>query len=145
VLLQEVVLLANFMLLNVSTLALVFELVVLVELDIPTPPGVKWTDHSLCRGGSSTSQTISVSIAVIMTWVLWKSLETPPTVVSSSIDLNDTLQVWFEFDDYRHHSPLGQLRVVLINNCTGNFDLTSAIRDRRSKVEMQITTCIQRF
>ena len=30
----------------------------------------------------------------------------------------------------------GTTRVVLINNCYGNFDLTSAIRDRSSKVEM---------
>jgi hypothetical protein len=53
-----------------------------------------------------------------------------PTAVSSSIDLSDAFDALLEFDDYRHRSPLGQLRVVLINNCIGNFDLTSAIRDR---------------
>ncbi len=153
-----------------------------MELDIPTPPGVKWTGHSLCRGGASASHAIDVSIAVIMVWVLWKSLasallyidvsvrpssetlfffghlltrfnllqaplvrQDPPTAVSSSIDLSDAFEVLLEFDDYRHRSPLGQLHVVLINNCLGNFDLTSAIRDRSSKVEIQITSCIQRF
>jgi hypothetical protein len=65
--------------------------------------------------------------------------------VSSSIDLSDTFEALLEFDDWRHRSPLGQLRVVLINNFIGNFDLTSAIRYRSSKVEMQITACIQRF
>jgi hypothetical protein len=42
-------------------------LLILVELDIPTPPGVKWTGHSLCRGGDSVVHTIGVSFAVIMT------------------------------------------------------------------------------
>jgi hypothetical protein len=83
-------------------------LLLLMELDIPTPPGVKWTGHSLRRGGASAAHAIGVSIAVIMSLVLWKS-------------------------------------VVLINNCLGNFDLTSAIRDRSSKVEIQMTGCIQRF
>ena len=59
-----------------------------------------------------------------------------PTAVSSSIDLSDAFEALLEFDDWRHRSPLGQLRVVLINNCIGNFDLTSAIRDRSSKVEI---------
>ena len=135
-----------------------------------------------CRVGASAAHAIGVSIAVIMTWGLWKSFassllyidvsvrpssevlfffghlltrfnllqaplvrQTLPTVVSSSIDLSDVLEALLEFDDYRHRSPLGQLRVVLINNYIGNFDLTLAIRDRSSKVEMQITTCIQRF
>ena len=39
-------------------------LLLLVELDIPTPPGVKWTGHSLRRGGASVAHTIGVSIAV---------------------------------------------------------------------------------
>ncbi len=43
-------------------------LLLLVELDIPTPPGVKWTGHSLRRGGSSPMHTIGVSITVIMVW-----------------------------------------------------------------------------
>ena len=41
-------------------------LLLLVELDIPTPPGVKWTGHSLCRGDDSETHDIGVSIAVIM-------------------------------------------------------------------------------
>jgi hypothetical protein len=156
-------------------------LLLLLELDIPTPPGVTWTGHSLRRGAASASHAIGVSFAVIMAWGLWKSLtsqflyidvsvrpssealffghlltrfnlpqashlrQATPTVVSSSIDLSDAFEALLEFDDWRHHSPLGQLRVVLINNCIGNFDLTSAIRDRSSKVEMQVTACIQRF
>ena len=31
-------------------------LLLLVEFDIPTPPGVKWTGHSLSRGGVSATQ-----------------------------------------------------------------------------------------
>jgi hypothetical protein len=46
----------------------------LVDLDIPTDPGVKWTGHSLCRGGASAAHAVGVSIAVIMAWGLWKSL-----------------------------------------------------------------------
>jgi hypothetical protein len=49
-------------------------LLLLMELDIPTPPGVKWTGHSLCRGVASTTYVIGVSIVVIMSWGLWKSL-----------------------------------------------------------------------
>jgi hypothetical protein len=156
-------------------------LLLLLELDIPTPPGVTWTGHSLRRGAASASHAIGVSFAVIMAWGLLKSLASPflyidvsvrpssealffghlltrfnlpqaphlrqatPTAVSSSIDLSDAFEALLEFDDWRHRSPLGQLRVVLINNCIGYFDLTSAIRDRSSKVEMQITACIQRF
>jgi hypothetical protein len=155
-------------------------LFLLIELAIPTPPGVNWSFFaSRWRLGRVT---IGVSIAVIMAWGLWKSLASAllyidvsvrpsseslfffghllarftlpqaprvrqgtPTAVTSSIDLSDAFNALLEFDDYRHRSPLGQLHVVLINNCIGNFDLTSAIRDRSSKVEMQITSCIQRF
>jgi hypothetical protein len=49
-------------------------LLLLIELDIPTPPGVKWTGHSLRRGGARAAHAIGVSIAVIMAWGLWKSL-----------------------------------------------------------------------
>ncbi len=49
-------------------------LLILVELDIPTPPGVKWTGHSLRRGGVSAAHAAGVSIPVLMTWGLWKSL-----------------------------------------------------------------------
>ena len=46
----------------------------MVGLNIPTSPGVKWTGHSLRRGGASPAHAIGASIAVIMTWGLWKSL-----------------------------------------------------------------------
>ena len=49
-------------------------LLLLVELNIPTPPGVKWTGHSLRRGGASAAHAIGASIAVFMVWGLWKSL-----------------------------------------------------------------------
>ena len=64
-----------------------------------------------------------------------------PTAETSPIDLSDAMEALLELDDLRHRSPLGQLRVVLINNGMGHFDLTSAIRE----VEIQITSCIQRF
>ena len=87
-------------------------LLLLVDLNIPTPPGIKWVGHSLRRGDPSSVHDLGVSIAVIMTWGLWKSLDSPG---------------------------------VLVNNCWRNFDLTSVIRDRSSKVEIQITGCIQPF
>ena len=97
-------------------------LLLLVELDIPTPPGVKWTGHSLRRGGTSAEHAIDVSIAVIMDWGLWKSLgsallyidvsvrpssedlsffghQATQTAVSSSIDLIDAFEALLEFDD----------------------------------------------
>ena len=49
-------------------------LLLLVELNIPTPTGVKWTGHSLRRGVASVAHAIGASIAVIMVWGLWKSL-----------------------------------------------------------------------
>ena len=49
-------------------------ILLLIEFDIPTPPGVKWTGHSLRRDGDSAGHTIGVSITVIMSWGLWKSL-----------------------------------------------------------------------
>ncbi len=49
-------------------------LLLLVELDIPTPPRVKWTGYSLSRVDASAAHAIGVSITVIMSWGLWKSL-----------------------------------------------------------------------
>ena len=130
-------------------------LLLLVEINITTTPGAQWTVHSLRRDGTSVTHTIDVSITVIMSLGLWKSLvsellyinvsvwspsevlfffghllsrfnqleapvlrRAPSTVVSSSIDLSDTLETLLEIDGLRHHSPLGQLLVVLINNCS---------------------------
>ena len=59
-------------------------LLLLVELDIPTPPGVKWTGHSL-RGGASVAHAIGVSIAVIMAWGLWKSLASALLYIDVSV------------------------------------------------------------
>ncbi len=59
-----------------------------------------------------------------------------PTAEASPLHLSDDMEASLEFDDKRHRAPLGQLRVVLINNSLRHFDLTSAIRDRSSKVEM---------
>ncbi len=56
-----------------------------VELDIPTPPGVKWTGHSLRRGVASTEHDIGVSIAVIMAWGLWKSLASALLYIDVSV------------------------------------------------------------
>jgi hypothetical protein len=57
----------------------------LVELDIPTPPGVYWTGHSLSQGDVSASHTIGVSIEVIMAWVLWKSLASALLYIDVSV------------------------------------------------------------
>ena len=53
-------------------------LLLLVEIDIPTSPGVKWTGHSLRRYDSSVTYPIGVSITDIMTWGLWKSARGVP-------------------------------------------------------------------
>jgi hypothetical protein len=60
-------------------------LLLLMELDIPTPPGVKWTGHSLCRGVASAEHDIGVSIAVIMVWGLWKSLASTLLYIDVSV------------------------------------------------------------
>ena len=60
-------------------------LLLLIELDIPTPPGVKWTGHSLRRGGASAAHAIGVSIAVIMSWGLWKSLASALLYIDVSV------------------------------------------------------------
>ena len=60
-------------------------LLLLIELDIPTPPGVKWTGHSLRRGGASAAHVIGVSIAVIMSWGLWKSLASALLYIDVSV------------------------------------------------------------
>jgi hypothetical protein len=60
-------------------------LLILVELDIPTDPGVKWTGHSLRRGGASATHVVGVSIAVIMTWGLWKSLTSALLYIDVSV------------------------------------------------------------
>jgi hypothetical protein len=87
-------------------------LLLLVELDIPTPPGVKWTGHSLCRGDASAAHAIGVSIVVIMEWGLWKSLDSALLYIDFSVrstsealsffgsfDLSDAFEELFEFDD----------------------------------------------
>ena len=111
-------------------------LLLLVELDISTPPSVKLTGHSLRGDGASVVHSVGVSITVIMVWGLWKSLvsvllyivvsvrpsseglfffghllsrfnplegpvlrRSPATVVSSTIDLSDALEVLFKLDD----------------------------------------------
>jgi hypothetical protein len=57
----------------------------LIELDIPTPPGVKWTGHFLRRGGASAAHVIGVSITVIMAWGLWKSLASALLYIDVSV------------------------------------------------------------
>jgi len=61
-----------------------------------------------------------------------------PTAEASIIDLNETMESLLEFDDKRHHAPMGQLRVVLINNGIRHFDLTSTVRDWTSTVNTRI-------
>jgi hypothetical protein len=45
-------------------------LLLLVELNIPTPSGVKWTGHSLRRSDASTEHALGAISAVIMDWGL---------------------------------------------------------------------------
>jgi hypothetical protein len=59
--------------LKVSGIITEWLLLLLVELNIPTLPGVK-SGHSLRQGGASAAHAISASSVVIMAWGLWKSL-----------------------------------------------------------------------
>jgi hypothetical protein len=45
-----------------------------LQVAIKTLQSIKWTGHSLRRGGASAAHAVGVSIAVIMVWGLWKSL-----------------------------------------------------------------------
>ena len=58
---------------------------ILVELDIPPSPGVKWTDHSLRRGEASVAHNVGVSIAVLMDWGIWKSLASALLYIDVSV------------------------------------------------------------
>ena len=60
-------------------------LLLLVEFDIPTTPGVKWTGDSLRRGGASSEHVVGVSITVIMAWGLWKSLTSALLYIDVSV------------------------------------------------------------
>jgi hypothetical protein len=46
---------------------------------------VKWTGHSLRRGGASAAHAMGVSIAVIMAWGLWKSLASALLYIDVSV------------------------------------------------------------
>jgi hypothetical protein len=70
-------------------------LLLLVELDIRTPPGVKWTGHSLRRGGASAAHAIGVSIAVIMAWGLWMSL--PSALLYIEVSVRPSSETLFFF------------------------------------------------
>ena len=72
-------------------------LLLLVEPDIPTLPGVKWTGHSLRRGGASAAHAIGVSIAVIMAWGLWKSLASALFYIDDRASLSKNLGIITEW------------------------------------------------
>jgi hypothetical protein len=90
--------------------------IVLRRTSNTAPTGGAWLGHSLRVGTVCDSLTVGPSLMQIMYYGLWKS----------SLSSGTTSR-----------RPYQQLIV--------NFDLTSAIRDHNSKVEMQITVCIQRF
>jgi hypothetical protein len=113
-LLQELALPVNFILRNVSSLAPGFDTGVRLLQGGRRPSTVKSYDQKWLKFENFTAQVQCDAGASHMS-VLPASSQTV-TIAS----------------------------VILINNCIGYFDLTSAIRDRSSKVEMQITACIQR-
>jgi hypothetical protein len=80
-----------------------------VELDIPSPPGVKWTGHSLSRGGASAAHAIGVSIAVIMAWGLWKSLASALLYIDVSVWLSSEALFFFGHLLPRFHLPQAPL------------------------------------
>jgi hypothetical protein len=62
-------------------------LLLLVILDIPTPPGVKWTGHSLRRGGASAAHTIDRCVDCSHHGLgrLWKSLSSALLYIDVSV------------------------------------------------------------
>ena len=107
-------------------------LILFVEHDIQTPPGVKWTGHSLRRGDASAAHAIDVSITVIivMTWGLWKSL----TLALLYIDVS--VRPFSEALFFFGHLPslFNPLEAVVLR-----------VRRAPPTVVIQITVCIQRF
>ena len=75
-----------------------------------TPPGVKWTSHSLRRGGASAYHVIGVSIVVIMVWGLWKSL--PSALLYIDVSVWSSSEVLFFFDHLLTHFNLLQAPLV---------------------------------
>jgi hypothetical protein len=99
----------------------------LVELDIPTPPGVKWTGHSLRRGDVSAAHTIGVSIAVIMAWGLWKSLAS--SLLYIDVSVRPSSDVLFFFGHLLSHFNLLQaprVRQVTSTAVSSSIDLSDA-------------------
>jgi hypothetical protein len=114
-----------------------------VELDIPTLPRVKWTGHSLGRGGASAAHAIGVSIAVIMAWGLWKSLASALLLIDVSVRPSSEALFFFGHLLARfnlHQAPL--LLQAPPTAVSSSIDLSDALQ---AKVEMQIASCIQRF
>jgi len=61
----------------------------------PQELGVKWTGHSLRRGGASVVYAIGVSIDVIMDWGLWKSLASELLYIDVAVRLSSEALFFF--------------------------------------------------
>jgi hypothetical protein len=100
-------------------------LLLLVELDIPTPPGVKWTGHSLRRGGASAAHVIDVSIVVIMTWGLWKSLASALLYIDVSVRPSSEVLFFFGHLLTRFNLPQAPLvRQAPTTSVSSSIDLS---------------------
>ena len=103
-------------------------LLLLVALDIPTHPGVKWTGHSLRRDGASAAHAVGVSIAVIMTWVLWKSLASALLYIDVSVCPSSEAFFFFgHLLSHFNHLEAPVLRQTTPSMVSSSIDLSDAL------------------
>jgi hypothetical protein len=68
---------------------------IMKTLDIPIPPGVSYTGHSLRRGGASAAHAINVSLPMIVHWGLWKDASTALSYIDVTIQPDEGAFVFF--------------------------------------------------
>ncbi len=68
---------------------------IMKTLDIPIPPGVSCTGHSLRRGGASAVHVINVSLSRIVHWGLWKDASTALGYIDVTVQPDEGSFVFF--------------------------------------------------
>ena len=113
--------------LKVSGIIMECLLPLLVELNIPTLPGVK-SGHSLRRGGASAAHAIGASIAAIMAWGLWKSLAS--ALLYIDVAVRPSSEAFFFFGHLLPRFPLMEAPMVRLAQPTAEaspIDLSDAM------------------
>jgi hypothetical protein len=68
---------------------------IMKTLDIPIPPSVSYTGHSLRRGGASAAHAINVSLPMIIHWGLWKDASTAHSYINVMVQADEGAFVFF--------------------------------------------------